>query len=375
MLILTSLSGIVWIAIALRQLDVVTSQGQNAGTLLAMTTLALPNLLALIAPIALLIAVMHTLNRLNGDSELIVMTAAGATVSVAILVMGAVTFVNHIGMPWSLRMLREYVLQVRTDLLTQVLQPGRFSSPEPGLTFHIRERAPNGDILGLIMHDTRKGKQEMSYLAERGVMVKQDGKAYLVMTDGHVLTQDDPKEPPRIVVFDKYVFDLDALEKQASDDTDLKPRERYYSELVNPEPGSKSFEKNPGQFTAELHERFASPLYPLAFVLVALAAVGNAQSTRQNRTRNLAAGFAAGAGIRLVGLGLNNIVAVPPALVPLLYALPVLAMVLSTLVILSGRRQRPGPSLGDRIADRTADILAPVRNRLKRRMPATAGGT
>ena len=47
LLILSSLSGIVWIALALRQLEVVTSQGQNAGTLLAMTTLALPNLMAI----------------------------------------------------------------------------------------------------------------------------------------------------------------------------------------------------------------------------------------------------------------------------------------------------------------------------------------
>ncbi len=381
-LILSSLSGVVWIALALRQLDVVTSQGQGAGTLLAMTTLALPNLMALIAPFALLIAVMHTLNRLNGDSELIVMTAAGATVSVvakplialALIVTMAVSFVNHIGMPWSLRMLREYVVQVRTDLLTQVLQPGRFSSPEQGLTFHIRERAPNGDILGLIMHDTRKGKQAMSYLAERGVMVKQDGKAYLVMTDGHVLTQDDPKDPPRIVVFDRYAFDLDEFEQKASDDTDLKPRERYYTELVNPEPDSKSFLRNPGQFRAELHERFASPLYPLAFVMVALAAVGNAQSTRQNRTRNLVMGFAVGAGARLIGLGLNNVVAVRPALIPLLYAMPLIAILGSAVVLWRARRQRPGPTLADRLADWLAAALDPLRKRLMRTPPATAAG-
>lgn len=380
-LILSSLSGVVWIAIALRQLDVVTSQGQAAGTLLAMTTLALPNLLALIAPFALLIAVMHTLNRLNGDSELIVMTASGATVSIiarplivlALIVMAAVSFVNHIGMPWSLRMLREYVVQVRTDLLTQVLQPGRFSSPEPGLTFHIRERAQNGDILGLIMHDSRKGKQEMSYLAERGVIVKQDGKAYLVMTNGHVVTQDDPKEPPRIVTFEKYAFDLDAFEQKASDDNDLKPRERYYSELVNPEKSSKTFQRNPGQFRAELHERFASPLYPLAFVMVALAAVGNAQSTRTNRTRNLVAGFAAGAGVRLAGLGLNNLVIVKPALLPLLYVLPLAAIAISLILILRGRRQRPGAGLFETGLDRLSDSATALRQRLRRR-PAPAGG-
>jgi lipopolysaccharide export system permease protein len=382
LLILSSLSGVVWIALALRQLEVVTSQGQNAATLLAMTTLALPNLLALIAPFALLIAVMHTLNRLNSDSELIVMTAAGATVSVvarplillAVIVMAAVSFVNHIGMPWSLRVLRDYVVQVRTDLLSQVLQPGRFSSPEKGLTFHMRERSPNGEILGLLMHDTRSGKSTMSYLAERGQIVKQDDGAFLVMSAGHVLSQDDLKEPPRIVAFDKYALDLDAFEQKVSDDIDLRPRERYFSELVNPDPNSRLYQRNPGQFAAELHERFASPLYPLTFVMVALAAVGSAQSTRQNRTRALVAGFMVGAGVRLAGLGLNNVVAVNPNLIPLLYVLPLAAIAGSLAVLWRTRRQRPGQSLAGRAMDAIGDAFAAMRQRFSRGSPAKPVG-
>ncbi len=68
LIILLSLSSIVWVALALRQLNVVTSQGQDVWMLIKMTTLALPNLMAIIAPFSLLIACIHTLNRLNGDS-------------------------------------------------------------------------------------------------------------------------------------------------------------------------------------------------------------------------------------------------------------------------------------------------------------------
>lgn len=381
LLILSSLSGVVWIALALRQLEVVTSQGQNAGTLLAMTTLALPNLLALIAPFALLIAVMHTLNRLNGDSELIVMTASGATIWViarplvllALIVSSAVAYVNHIGMPWSLRTLREYVVQVRTDLLSQVLQPGKFSSPEPGITFHIRDRAPNGDILGLIMHDKRSDKSVMSYLAERGQIVEQDTGAYMIMSGGHVISQDDPAKPPRIVAFDRYALDLDAFDRKMGDDADLRPRERYYSELVSPEPESRYYQRSPGQFRAELHERFSSPLYPVAFVLIALAAAGSAQSTRQNRTRAIVTGFAAGAGLRLAGLGLNNIVAVNAALTPLLYALPLAAMVISLVIMARGSRQRTGTGFVERALDSMSDAVTALASRVSR-SPRPAGG-
>lgn len=205
LLILSSLSGIVWIALALRELNVVTSQGQDAFMLVKMTTLALPNLMAIVAPFAFLIAALHTLNRLNSDSELIVLTAAGSTIwSVArpLLLLAAfvsvfLAFINHVGQPWSMRLLRDYIVQVRTDLLTQVIQPGRFTSPEPNLMFHIRERALNGELIGLVMHDTRDKTQAQSYLAERGIIVKQDQTAYLVMTAGHIIRRTDANEPLR----------------------------------------------------------------------------------------------------------------------------------------------------------------------------------
>jgi len=195
------------------------------------------------------------------------------------------------------------------------------------------------------------------------------------MTGGHVISQDDLKEPPRIIVFDKYAFDLDSFEQRTSEEMDLKPRERYYSELVNPGPDSRLYKRNPGQFTAELHERFATPLYPLAFVMIALAAVGNAQSTRQNRARNLVAGFAAAAGIRLAGLGLDNVISMKPDLTPLVYVLPVGAILCALIVILrSGRRQRAGPGMFEKFSDAVAGLIAGRTRRLSGNPQADAAG-
>ena len=61
LLILVSLTGVVWIALALRQFNVVTSEGQDTWMLIKMTSLALPNLMAIIAPFSFLIAALHTL--------------------------------------------------------------------------------------------------------------------------------------------------------------------------------------------------------------------------------------------------------------------------------------------------------------------------
>ena len=368
LLILLSLSGIVWIALALRQLNVVTAQGQDVWLLLSMTTLALPNLMALIAPVALLIATIHTLNRLSSDSELIVLTAAGATVwtiarpllLLALLVSVAVASVNHYVMPWSLRLLRDLVIQVRTDLLTQVIQPGRFSSPESGLTFHIRERALNGDLKGLLMHDMRDPKVVTTYLAETGTLIKQDDHAYLMMRAGHVLRRTSTAEPPQIVEFESYVVNLDRFEPKTAS-IELKPRERYFSELAFPRADDSDFKRQPGHFRAELHERFANPFYAFAFVLLAVALIGRAQSTRQNRWEAIALAGTLCVGARVAGLAVNNLVSINAKWLPLLYGIPLLLIVASVLMMQFGGRSRPPSRLRTRLADAIEVLSARLR--------------
>jgi lipopolysaccharide export system permease protein len=382
LIILLSLSSIVWVALALRQLNVVTSQGQDVFMLIKMTTLALPNLMAIIAPFSLLIASIHVLNRLNGDSELIVLTASGATVwraakpllLLAMLVAVGVGFVNHVAMPWSLKLLREYVVLVRANILTQVIQPGAFSSPEEGLTFHIRERSQNGDLLGLIVHDTRNKELNQSYLAERSVILQRGDANYIVMHKGHIIRRTTKDEPSQVIAFEQYAVDLDQFEKKMDDDTeDLKPRERYLSELLYPEPTSEAYRKGPGKFRAELHERFSNPLYPIAFVLIALAAVGQAHSTRQNRVQQVAIAVLLAMMLRLGGLAMNNVVVTNAAATPLLYGLPLSAVLGCLLMMERARRRLSTARFPGIFVDPISDAVGAIAGLFRRRSPVPQG--
>ncbi|CAA2140069.1 LPS export ABC transporter permease LptF [Hyphomicrobium sp. ghe19] len=368
LLILASLTGIVWIALALRQFNVVTSQGQDTWMLIKMTSLAVPNLMAIIAPFSFLIAALQTLNRLNTDSELIVLSAAGSKVwtvarpliLLALLVSIFLAFVGHLAQPWSMRLLSDYLVQVRSDLLTQVIQPGRFSSPEPDLMFHIRDRSADGELLGLVMHDTRDKSQSQSYLAEHGSIVKQDGTAYLVMSTGHIIRRTDADAPPQIVAFDKYVVDLDRFESQDDGSGEKKPRERYWDELVHPSADSKIFKNSPGQFRAEIHERLVGPLYPIAFVFLIVAFVGQARSTRSSRMQTLVLTFLFAATCRMAGLALNSAVTRDASMLIALYGVPIGAIVLSLIVIKNSDRQKSGISIFGRAADAMSGTIERV---------------
>jgi lipopolysaccharide export system permease protein len=76
-IVLASLTAIIWVSYALRDIDLMTSQGQTILTFIAITSLVIPQLVLVIAPVAFVLAVAQTLNKLASDSEIIVMNAAG----------------------------------------------------------------------------------------------------------------------------------------------------------------------------------------------------------------------------------------------------------------------------------------------------------
>lgn len=364
-IILLSLSGVVWIALALRQLKLVTSKGQDTVTLIQMTTLALPGLMALIAPVALLIAAIHVMNRLNNDSELIIFSASGANIwSLAkpflVLALGTsilLTISNHYLMPWSLRLLREKIIEVRSDLLTQVLLPGRFSSPEKNVVIHIRDRRLDGTLEGILMRDTRKPNELITYLAEKGQIVKQSsGASFLTMTNGHILRARGINEPPELLMFSSYAIDLERFEGKLQKSS-WRPRERYFGELVNPDKTEPDYERKKGHYRAELHERLTSPLYPFVFVLIIVAFVGQAQSTRQNRVHITAMGFLTAASFRMAGMAAGNVVVVNENAVPLLYVIPLAGMALGTYLLARPRAAPRSGGLLERITDTIATQL------------------
>ena len=337
--ILLTLTIVVWLATTLKELNLITSQGQGILLFLQMTLLGLPSLMALIAPNAVLMASLYTLDRMNGDSELIVMTSSGAPIwrigapllALASLVSIGILLANVFLTPASMRALRDFVTQVRADLISQVLQPGRFSSPENGLTFHIRDRSLNGDLLGLLVHDERDDKQVMSYLAERGRIITNDEGSYLVMLDGYVhrYNAEDKDKNVQIVAFDQNMLDLSEFAPKDTTSKDVRPREMYFSDLVSPDMNDKATQRGYGQIRGELHDRLATPLYPLVFAFIAIALLGHARTTRESRWGQILTAFGIALGLRVAGLTAGNVVPINPWAVLLVYGIPLGAIVVA----------------------------------------------
>jgi lipopolysaccharide export system permease protein len=336
LLCLGALTGVIWISSAIREMDLVSGKGQTLLVFLQVTLLTLPALVMIIAPIALFGAVLYTLNKLNSDSELIVMNAAGMAPSRVARPLGVLTLLvalltAHItifAMPQSFRSLRDMLTKIRADVVTKFIQQGRFVTIDKGITFHFAEKSPNGAMIGVFIHDGREVTKQTTYIAERGRIIDNDGAPYIVLENGSIHRQQDSQRDNAIVVYDRYAIDLDQFGADGEKIV-YKPRERSTWELLNVDPNELYAKLQAGRFRAELHERFAGPLYPFACMLIGFAALGGAKTTRQGRGSAIAAAVVALVALRILGFGAASLATRSAHFTILIYLVPIGASLLA----------------------------------------------
>jgi lipopolysaccharide export system permease protein len=357
--VLGSLTTMVWLTQVLRRFDLLATQGQSLLVFLNVTALALPMLMLVIAPIALFIAILFTLNRLSADSELIVMNAAGVSrwrifrplLVLTLIVAGLSMLVSAEVGPWTLRTLREQIARVNADIVSNVAVPGRFLSLEKGLTFHVRERGPNGLMMGIFVHDARNSENETTYIAERGRITQNDKAAYLILDHGVMQRRQSSNKAPNFVEFQRYAFDLSQL--TPNQNVLYRATDRTLYDLITADERDAMYKQDPGRFRAELHKRLSSPLFPIAAFVIAFAFLGQARTTRQSRGFAVAGAAATFALVEILGFGTQGFIAKNASLTWISYFVP-LAGILYGLLIISGILQFKVPDFLQRIADAVA---------------------
>jgi lipopolysaccharide export system permease protein len=361
--VLVSLTGVIWITQALRGIDLMTSQGQTILTFLGITSLVMPALVLIIAPIALMIAISHTLNKLATDSEIIVMNAAGlspyrlfrpfvlATCVVALMV----AFIAAYLAPDGMRRIKQWDADITADVLTNILQPGRFAQLDQNLTIRIRERKPGGLLAGVFIDDRRDPKERVTIVADHGTVLKNDSGSFLILEDGNLERFEVGKRDPALVAFGRYAFDMSKFNQ--SHDVALGIRERYLWELMSPDEKDPIYAQLPGQFRAELHDRFMAPLYPFAFAALTFAFLGTPRTTRQSRNFSIGGSILAVFGLRMAGFACS-VMAVKSPMAPLVQYLMLLAAIGAGLwLIIAGVVIEPPAALLETINRTSARIL------------------
>ncbi len=144
------LSVILFVQQASRFSDIFFSVNIPKNLVWQLTFALVPNVIAFTCPMAVLVGVIIGLSKMQGDSELISIRAAGVgnlQITIPIIILGILLslfafFINLNGVPFAARIVRQVALQTALYKLESPIEPGVFNSEINGYTVYVKD----GDI-------------------------------------------------------------------------------------------------------------------------------------------------------------------------------------------------------------------------------------
>lgn len=288
LLILVVTTVVVWMTQTLQRVDILVEYGQGIGVFAFLSVLIVPSLLAVIIPFAVFGAAVFALYRLHSDSEVAVIFAAGVSrwrISAPLLLIAfigalATLLVNIDLMPRSYRVLKRSIAEIRADFASTLFRSGEFSDVIDGLTVYVDNVAPGGQLSGLLVNDFRDGDDRQTYMAEKAIFRETQTGPVLFLRNGNIQSIDEETGDVNIIRFEDWAVNVDSYRKNSAE-FQLELTERYLGELFNPDMSKPYDRYNASKLIAEGHNRLASPLYAIAYVLVGLYALIGGPYNRQ----------------------------------------------------------------------------------------------
>jgi lipopolysaccharide export system permease protein len=329
---------VILLAESLPVLNLVINRGQSPGVFLYLTLLKLPTLLLFILPIAFFAGTMMALQRLNGDSELVVMASAGYSqrqlavpVLLAAALMMTLTWMCGLWlMPAGERTFSAKEMDISADIGAALFNEGQFNYPSKNLTVFIRSLGADGQISGILVHNSRDPKHPITYFAQSGFLAKTPAGARLIMFNATAEFGSGPQLS--VLTFQREGIDLDQF-ADVSRATMRKPNERYLGELLNP-PDKNLTPQIRRAFFAQAQDRLSQPLYCITFAMIALAAILRGRKQRGAVALRLTMASAAAVLVRVAGYGVAGPAASHPMLAVLFYVIPLLGAGLALAVLM-----------------------------------------
>lgn len=342
-----ALASAILLAQSLRLVELVIDGGAPFWMFLWLMALTLPTFLGIVLPIGLVGAVLFTYNRLNVDSELNVMRAAGLSpwalarpaLVLAIFVTAAVLELNLHITPAAHRELVKLEYIVRSEYTSVLLREGTFNDTEPGVTVYIRERNTLGDLTGILIHDSRSKGKPVTIMAERGVLANGPVGPRVVMFNG--MREEVGQEPGSVshLYFDRYAVDLKVLKADLASRWS-EPRERGIAELIRAGDDPKEQAQLP-RFMAELYMRLSSPFFGFGFTLIGLAALLSGEFNRRGQAWRITLAVLIVVVLEGAGLGLANAASKNPRVAPVLFILVLLPSIVGAVMMHHRLRRVP----------------------------------
>ena len=344
--ITAGLVALIWLTQSLRFVQLIVNHGLSPFVFVHLTVLLVPSFVAVILPITCFIVVLFVYSRLATDRELTVMRAAGLSdaalarpaLGIAGLAMLCCYALNLWLVPASLTDFRNFQFEIRNRIAAFLLEPGVFTPITSHITVYIQSRAPDDSLRGILIEDGRDKAEPATILARSGRLVAGPDGPEVLLKHGSREAIDPRTGRLNLLRFKRNMIDLTQANQNK---VNFIPNasEASTRALLHPNPAMLSRPVR-RKWRAEAYRRLASPFTALSYTLFALFAVLAVQFRRHG---GYAGPVAATAGVTLLialGIGIDNLAARQPELLPLIWLTPTVPGLLIAVLLFLKRQWR-----------------------------------
>lgn len=290
------LAAIIFMTQSIKFLEIVLRAGAAGSTFWLLTLLALPRFLEIILPLSLAIGTIFIYYRMSSDHELSVLKASGFSplslskpaLYVALILMLFLWLMTLWLTPQSMRKVEFMQHALKTEFSNVLFEDGIFNRFGNDITFFIRDRGPEGELRGLMIHDTRDtNPNPVTITAKSGkIGTTDDGKIQITVFEGSRQDYSSDTKILNRLDFERYTIDLP--NSVAAKDRWKEANERTTWELLNPDLTNEDDLDNLSAFRVELQRRLLSPVLCLTFLLAIFPILLLGPQGRQGLVRRVA---------------------------------------------------------------------------------------
>jgi lipopolysaccharide export system permease protein len=264
-----------WLVHSLKFIELILKSRESFGTFFKLSLLALPDLITILLPITILIAVVAVYVRLRADNELVVMSACGysqwalARPALAVALVGTclVYFINIFVLHSSFREMRDVEHRLRNTLPNIMVKQGVFNS-FGNLTIYVQRKRGQHHLEGVLAYVQKPDEDPYTVIAKEGNFFVKQGKPTLILRDGNRQIK-GTDGTLSVVYFEETILDLSEPVRETME-RPKKPYELSFKELVYGTRDTGDV-KDRQRLVAEALQRLLTPWYCLGFVAIALA--------------------------------------------------------------------------------------------------------
>ena len=170
------LSVILFVQQAGRYSDILFNSNIPSALIWQLTAALIPNVIAFTCPMAVLIGVIIGLSKMQGDSELVAIRAAGVgnfQISIPIIFLGITLslfafLINLRGVPISAQIVRKVAIQVAFYKLESPIEPGVFNTEFKGNTIYVKGGdLENGTWKNVFIYSEDKTKDQVRLITSK----------------------------------------------------------------------------------------------------------------------------------------------------------------------------------------------------------------